>query len=110
MKDPAAETAGDTISKMKSNFSKATKEVGRLIDLWVPVKIRYDRMPGVSIGIRYRGKLVYAKGFGFADLERKQKADEKTLYHIASISKVFTAASIMQLVESGGLRLDDKVS
>jgi CubicO group peptidase (beta-lactamase class C family) len=94
---------------MKTNFSEQIKQVGRIVDSWLPLKIKYDHTPGISVGIVYKGKLSYKKGFGFADVEKKQRANEKTLYHIASISKTFTAVSIMQLVEKGKLRLDDKV-
>jgi len=86
------------------------KHAGHLIDLWLPLKIRYDKTPGLSVGIVYRGKLIYSSGFGYADLSKKIKADENTLYHIASISKTFTAVAIMQLVETGKFRLDDKVA
>ena len=95
---------------MKLQTSEAVKQIGHIIDLWIPLKIKYDKTPGISIGIAYKGKLLYAKGFGFADVSRKKKADAKTLYHIASHSKMFTATAIMKLVETGKLRLDDKVS
>ncbi len=95
---------------MKNNIPKAVKNIDHIGDLWLPLKIKYDRMPGLSVGIVYQGKLLYGKGFGFADIGKKQRATEKTLYHIASNSKMFTAVSIMQLVELGKLRLDDKVA
>ena len=95
---------------MKSNIPEAVKQVSHTAKIWLPLKIKYDRMPGISVGVVYKGKLLYQKGFGFADIEKKQRTDEKTLYHIASISKTFTAVSIMQLVERGKLRLDDKVA
>lgn len=43
-------------------------------------------------------------------MEKKKRVTERTLYHIASISKIFTAVSIIQLVEKEKLRLDDKVA
>jgi CubicO group peptidase (beta-lactamase class C family) len=94
---------------MKSNFPEAVKQIDHIADFWLPLKIKYDRMPGISLGIVYKGKLLYKNGFGFADVEKRQYADEETLYHIASNSKMFTAVSIMQLVERGELRLDDRV-
>jgi CubicO group peptidase (beta-lactamase class C family) len=82
----------------------------KIIDLWMPLKIKYEHIPGVSIGVVYKRKLVYAKGFGFADEEKKIKATEKTLYHIASISKVFTSLAILKLAGEKKLKLNDPVA
>ncbi|MHB8710096.1 MAG: serine hydrolase domain-containing protein [Minisyncoccota bacterium] len=95
---------------MDQNLSKATVTMGRLIDLWLPLRIKYGKIPGLSVGIVHKGRLLYKHGFGFADVAKKRKADSTTLYRIASISKTFTAVSIMQLVQSGKLRLDDKIA
>lgn len=84
--------------------------MGHIIDLWMPMKIKYDETPGISIAISHKSKIIYAKGFGFADIKHKQKADSKTLYHIASHSKMFTSMAILKLVENGKIRLDDHVS
>ncbi|MBU6232066.1 beta-lactamase family protein [Patescibacteria group bacterium] len=91
-------------------IESAIKEIGHVIDLWIPWKIRYDFIPGVSIGIVYKGRLIYSGSFGFADVSRRTKMKPDTLFHIASHSKMFTAVSILQLVEKGKLRLDDRVS
>jgi len=94
---------------MKNHLLEGIKETGRILDSWLPLKIQYDKSPGLSVGIMHKGNLVYAKGIGFADLEKKEKVNLKTVFHIASISKMFTVTAIMQLVEAGKLRLDDKV-
>ena len=95
---------------MEKTITDIIKHTGHLINLWLPLKIRYDKTPGLSVGIIYKGKLAYANSFGYADLSKKKKVDEHTLYHIASISKTFTSVAIMQLVDNGKLRLDDKVA
>ena len=95
---------------MKITQKEAIKQTGHLVDIWMPLKIKYDDNPGISVGITYKGRLLYAKGFGLADLKKKIKTDDKTLYRIASHSKMFTAVSVLQLVEAGKLRLDDKVA
>jgi len=81
----------------------------KIIGYWIPLKIKYDKTPGISIGITYKGELIYGAGFGFADLETGNKARPETCYRIASISKLFTTVSIMQLAEKGKLSLDDPV-
>lgn len=66
--------------------------------------------PGVSIGIVHDQRLIWARGFGHADAEKKVPATADTLYRVASISKLFTATVIMQLRDAGKLRLDDPVT
>lgn len=65
-----------------------------------------DGVAGVTVAIAKGDDLVYAKGFGFADLENNIPAIAETVYRIGSITKSFTAAAILQLVEAGDLTLD----
>ena len=58
---------------------------------------------------RRQGRLVYARGFGYADVERHEPVQPDTLFRIASISKPITAAAILKLVDDGRLELDDRV-
>jgi CubicO group peptidase (beta-lactamase class C family) len=67
-------------------------------------------VPGMSIAIIEDGKVVWAGGLGFADRERGRRADEHTLYPIASLTKPVAATLALQLVEEGHLRLDDPLS
>ncbi len=91
-------------------IEKALASAGKIVDAWLPLKIKYAHIPGMSVGITHRGKLVYANGFGFADVENSVAASPRTAYRIASNSKTFTAVAIMQLVEQDKLSLDDKVA
>src|SRR2546426_8705383 len=81
-----------------------------VLDAWIAATVAQREQPGLSIGIVYDQDLVWAKGYGFADLERRLPATPSTIYRIASISKLFTATAIMQLRDAGKLRLDDPVS
>ncbi len=65
-------------------------------------------IPGGSLAIIKDGRVVYARGFGYADRKTKAPVEPTSLFRIASISKPFTAVAILQLVERGKLRLDDK--
>lgn len=69
---------------------------------------KYD-IPGLSLAITKKGKLVYAKGYGFADKASSSMVDRNSLFRIASVSKPVTAIAIMKLVEDGKVGLDDKV-
>lgn len=62
--------------------------------------------PGISIAIVEDGQLVYANGYGFADLENRVPATADTRYRLASISKTFTAVAAMQLWQQHKLDLD----
>ncbi|HEX9955616.1 MAG TPA: serine hydrolase domain-containing protein, partial [Fibrella sp.] len=65
--------------------------------------------PGAAVGVVYRGKLIYAKGFGEADLETGAPIGPETIFHVASVSKQFTAYAIVLLAQKGKLSLDDDI-
>lgn len=81
----------------------------KLIDAWVEAQMDYRKTPGMSIGILYDQDLIYAKGFGFADVEKKVPVTPQTIFRIASVTKTFTATAIMQLRDQGRLQLDDPI-
>src|ERR1041385_6243953 len=68
------------------------------------------KIPGMSAVIVKDQKVLWAKGFGFADLENRVPATPDTIYSIASLTKTFAATLIMQLVEQGKLDLDEPMS
>ncbi len=67
-------------------------------------------VPSISVAIVVGGELAYAEAFGLADLEPARPATPATRYDIGSVSKQFTAAAVMLMVQDGKLSLDDKVS
>jgi N-acyl-D-amino-acid deacylase len=67
-------------------------------------------IPGGAVAVVRDGKLMYARGFGYADVENKTPVQPDALFRIASISKPITSAAIMRLVEEGKLKLDDRVA
>jgi CubicO group peptidase (beta-lactamase class C family) len=68
------------------------------------------KIPALSAAVVKDQKVVWAKGFGFADLENKIPATEHTAYHLASLTKTFASTILMQLVQDGKIKLDDPVS
>ncbi|MDX1494052.1 MAG: serine hydrolase domain-containing protein, partial [Longimicrobiales bacterium] len=66
--------------------------------------------PGVTIAVARDGEIVFQEGYGLADVENGVAARPETVYRIGSITKQFTAAGIMQLVEDGSLSLDDPIT
>lgn len=81
----------------------------RLLEAWIDSHLAYRNLPGLSIGIVHDQDLIWSKGFGHADVERKVPATPGTIYRIASISKLFTSTAIMQLRDQRKLQLDDPV-
>lgn len=67
-------------------------------------------IPGGAVAVVRDGKLVYARGFGYADVENKTPVQPDALFRIASVSKPLTGVAIMKLVEEGKLSLDDRVA
>jgi N-acyl-D-amino-acid deacylase len=68
------------------------------------------KIPGGAVAVVRDGKLFYARGFGYADVENKTPVQPDALFRIASVSKPITSAAIMKLVEEGKLKLDDRVA
>ncbi|MDZ7385920.1 MAG: beta-lactamase family protein [candidate division KSB1 bacterium] len=81
----------------------------QLLETWVGELMAYYRLPGLAIGVVRDQELVYAKGFGYADLRTKAPVTPRTLFRVASITKLFTATAVMQLRDAGKLALDDPV-
>ena len=82
----------------------------RLFSAWLDGQIAYRELPGVVVGVVADQDLVWAQGFGFADIETRGPMEPDTRFRMASHSKLFTATAIMQLREQEKLQLDDPVS
>ncbi len=73
-------------------------------------KIEETKLPSLSVAVFHKGGIVYAKTWGYSDIEENKPATLDTLYGIGSISKSFTCLAIMKLVERGLMSLSDSVS
>src|SRR6266851_4414642 len=71
--------------------------------------LQQHKVPGASLAITKDGRLVYARGFGYADVEAKEPVRPTSLFRIASVSKPFTVVAVLQLVERAKLQMDDKI-
>jgi len=65
------------------------------------------RVPGLSAAILRDGHVIWARGFGFADIEAKTPATDSTPYLVSSLTKTFTSTLLLRLVEQGAVSLDD---
>jgi N-acyl-D-amino-acid deacylase len=79
-------------------------------DQLIPDLMRKYNVPGGAVAVLRDGKLIYARGFGYSDVENKIPVQPDALFRIASVSKTFTSAAIMTLVGDGKLRFDDRIA
>lgn len=94
--------ASDAIYGQEINVTKNLQGIDDTIN-----KILKDwNVPGAGVGIIVKDKLVYAKGYGYRNLEKRQPVTPNTLFQIASNTKLFTATAIGFLVEEGKLDWD----
>jgi CubicO group peptidase (beta-lactamase class C family) len=94
----------------KENISRRDQERLARFEKQVEELRALLKIPGMSAAIIKDQKLIWAKGFGFADLENRIPATPDTVFHLASITKTFGATLILQLVEQGKLSLDEPMS
>lgn len=70
--------------------------------------VKTHAAPGAALAITHQSRLVYARGFGLAEVETKRPVQPNSIFRIASISKPLTAVAMLQLVEQGKVSLSDK--
>jgi CubicO group peptidase (beta-lactamase class C family)/D-alanyl-D-alanine dipeptidase len=85
-------------------------QIARLLDPWITAEVRQKGIPALSIALVDDDHLVWARGFGFADAEKRVPATADTVYRVGSVSKLFTDLAVMQLVEQARLDLDAPVA
>ena len=86
-------------------------DVEAFLDGIVPLQLEREDIAGATIAVVKDGKLLFARGYGYADVEKKKPVSaEETLFRVGSVSKLFTWTAVMQLVEQGKLDLDRDVN
>jgi CubicO group peptidase (beta-lactamase class C family) len=105
---PAAQvTALPAVSNIAVGSQQAANAA---VDSYVQEKLISGNIPGLSLAVIENGKLVYAKSYGYSDLESAAQSRPEQRYEIGSITKSFVAVAVMMLVQEGKLGLDDKIS
>ncbi len=79
-----------------------------VFDHLVPEFMEKHDIPGGAVAIAKDGRLVFARGYGFADVESKEPVQPDSFFRIASVSKSITAVATLKLVEDGKLDLNEK--
>jgi Beta-lactamase class C and other penicillin binding proteins len=79
------------------------------IDREVREFMKYWGIQGISLSVMRNDSLMFSKGYGWADKEKKEEMTPRHILRLASVSKLITATGIMKLEEQGRLSLDDRV-
>jgi len=108
MKNLVRNTVVSIVCLFSTNLLAAQNKYAQL-DEFFEALAKHDKAM-VSVAIREKGKLVYSQQIGYADVASKSPTDAKSMFRIGSISKTFTAAVVMKLVEQKKLALTDKLS
>ncbi len=77
------------------------------VDSWLELQVRRARLPGLSVAVAERGRVVLERAYGVANIATNEALTPAHRFRVASHSKTFTAAAVMKLREGGKLRLDD---
>lgn len=97
------------LSQTKTVLTRVEKTKAAKIDEVLTLANKYRLFNGSAL-VAVNGKVIYKRGFGFANMEWKTPNTPDTRFRLGSITKQFTAALILQLVEQGKVKLDGKIS
>jgi CubicO group peptidase (beta-lactamase class C family) len=104
--DPEAEPGGYAITILRIEPVAGTMS-GRVDQLFAPWDV--PGSPGAALAVARDGAIVYERGYGLAQLEYDVPITPTTVFHVASVSKQFTAFAVTMLAEEGKLSLDDDI-
>jgi len=108
---PAAAKASASEGAVPKAHDLNADDLGAFLDGLMPLEIENADIAGAVVAVVKDGKLVLARGYGYADVEKKAPVTpETTLFRPGSISKLFTWTAVMQQVEQGKLDLDRDVN
>ena len=96
------------INKLLYN-NLSTLDKTKQFDRDVEYFMRYWGIKGGSFALMYKDSLIYAKGYGYANIKDSIECDVNHIFRVASVSKLITATSVMKLYEQGKLSLDSQV-
>ncbi len=102
---------GSVPSSPATTHEMTGDDVAAFLDGIMPQQLARENIGGAVISIVKDGKVLFAKGYGYSDVEKKTPVSpDNTLFRPGSISKLFTWTSVMQLVEQGKLDLDRDIN
>jgi CubicO group peptidase (beta-lactamase class C family) len=110
-KQPQAAPAPAKTVPGETSHDLTPQDLETFLDGLMPTELARDDIAGAVIAVVKDGKVIYEKGYGYADVKTKRPVvPDQTLFRPGSISKLFTWTSVMQLVEQGKIDLDVDVN
>src|SRR4051812_24920278 len=85
-------------------------DVSKKVDAYIARTMSEKKIPGIAVLVRRNGKIILAKGYGFANLEDRAPVTPETIFQSGSTGKQFTAMAVLMLAEEHKLAIDDPVS
>ena len=105
------EPAAAPVSSAEAAHPLERADLEPWLDGFMPYAIERGDVAGAVVAVVKNGELLFAKGYGFADVKKGRRVDaERTMFRPGSISKLFTWTAVMQLVEQGKLDFDKDVN
>jgi CubicO group peptidase (beta-lactamase class C family) len=101
--------AGRGLSRTENKIAVQLPQTER-IDAYIAQKMQARRIPGLALAVVEDGQVILKKAYGIANLETDTPVKTGSIFHVASVTKQFTAAAILMLVEEGKVRLDDTIA
>ena len=95
---------------LAQQLSLKDRDAAVKIDRIVNRQMLANKIPGVSLAVLRKGKIVLLKSYGLANVEHRVPVKPETIFQSGSMGKQFTAAAVMLLVQENKLSLDDKIS
>lgn len=98
-------------SSFKQNIETNSSGIGffEKVDSVVINKMNQYNIPGLSIGLIRNDSIIYNKGYGIRAINNNNLVTENSIFHTASISKLFTAVAIMELIAQNRITIEDKL-
>lgn len=107
---PVSQPAFSTQSLAEQSASSSNPALDARVDAYLKQQIRKYKIPGLSVAVVRKGRVVKLKGYGVANVEFDVPADANTVYQLFSVSKIFAGVAVMKLVEEGKLSLETPVT
>ena len=108
--DNAKLPSDQSLAAVSSNAEGSVQIANAQVDQYIQAQIIAQRMPGVSLVVIKDGVVIYAKAYGYANVEQAKTLHPEQRFSIGSLTKQFVAAAVMLLVEDGKLGLDQPIS
>ncbi|HEU5399818.1 MAG TPA: serine hydrolase domain-containing protein, partial [Terriglobales bacterium] len=107
---PAKSSPPPPSAQAAEHHEMTEADVQAFLDGLIPMQLAREDIAGATVVVVKDGKVLFEKGYGYADVKKKTPVTFDTVFRPGSISKLFTWTAVMQLVERGKLDLDKDVN